>query len=168
MRKAIVILGVLLVLAPCANAQMVGSTNRQQGGYYDPGYGQSDEGRQRGPLLHFELGMPFAFSLGYQLNPSLMVGAGVGASFLITEYAPIFAQIRLSTPHDNRALFLDIKGGYDLGDGQGIILLGQAGILFKNLGIAIGGGYSGAYNGSEALKFCLTISYDLFFNKILY
>lgn len=166
MKRVLLLIVTLLALTQGVNAQIVGSTNRS-GGSYNP-YGQNDEGRQRGPLLHFELGMPFAFSLGYQLNPSLMVGAGVGASFLITEYAPIFAQIRLSTPHDNRALFLDIKGGYDLGDGQGIILLGQAGILFKNLGIAIGGGYSGAYNGSEALKFCLTISYDLFFNKILY
>ena len=166
MKKTFFLIIALLALAPCVNAQVVGATNRS-GGSYNP-YGQSDEGRQRGPLLHFELGMPFAFSLGYQLNPSLMVGAGVGASFLITEYAPIFAQVRLSTPHDNRALFLDIKGGYDLGDGQGIILLGQVGMLFKNLGVAIGGGYSSAYNGSETLKFCLTVSYDLFLNKILY
>ena len=162
MKKTFFLIITLLALTQGVNAQVVGSTNRS-GGSYNP-YGQSDEGHQRGPLLHFELGMPFAFSLGYQLNPSLMVGAGVGASFLITEYAPIFAQIRLSTPHDNRALFLDIKGGYDLANSQGIILLGQAGILFKNIGVAIGGGYSSA---SDAV-FCLTVSYDLFLNKILY
>ncbi len=151
-------------MVPCANAQMVGSTNRQQGGYYNPGYGQNDEGRQRGPLIHFEVGMPFAVSLGYQVSPVLMVGAGVGASFLITEYAPIFAQVRLNTPHSHRAFFLDIKGGYDLADDQGPIILGQIGMLFRNMGVGIGMGYSAASD----VAFCLSFSYDLQLNKILY
>ena len=168
MKKTLLLLAALLLLVPMSNAQMVGSTNRQQGGYYNPGYGQNDEGRQRGPLIHFEVGMPFAVSLGYQVSPVLMVGAGVGASALVTEYAPIFAQIRLNTPHSSRAFFLDIKGGYDLANAQGIILLGQIGMLFKHLGVGIGMGYSGAYPGGEAYKFCLTVSYDLQLNKILY
>ena len=86
----------------------------------------------------------------------------------ITEYAPIFAQVRLNTPHNQRSLFLDIKGGYDLANVQGIIFLGQIGMLFKYLGVGVGMGYSTAYNGSDRLKFCITASYDLPLNKILY
>lgn len=167
MKKAILIIVALLALAPYASAQMVGATNRQAG-YYDSGYGQNDVGRQRGPLLHFELGLPCAVSLGYQISPVLMVGAGIGASALVTEYAPIFAQVRLNTPHNHRSLFLDFKGGYDLANDQGPIFLGQIGMLFKYIGVGVGMGYSTAYNGGERLKFCLTASYNLPLNKILY
>ena len=168
MKKAVFILAVLmLALGTTSSAQLVGSTNRQ-GGYYEPGFGQNDAGRQRGPLFHFEVGVPCAVTLGYQVSPVLMIGGGIGASFIITEYAPVYAQIRLNTPHNHRAFFLDFKGGYDLANAQGYILLGQVGLLFKYVGVGVGMGYSSAYGGGESLKFCLTATFDLPMNKILY
>ena len=166
MRKAIVILGVLLVLAPCANAQMVGSTNRQQGGYYDPGYGQNDAGRPRGALLHLEVGLPCAVSLGYQVSPVLMVGAGIGVNFLM-ESLPVYGEIRLNTPHDRIAGFLDVKAGYDLGGWQGGAFMGEVGMMYGDA-LSIGAGIGYTDTRGDGLMFLLSVSYDLQLNKLFY
>lgn len=166
MRKILIIAAALLLLTPVANAQMVGSTNHQQGGYYTPGYGQNDAGRPRGALLHLEVGLPCAVSLGYQVSPVLMVGAGIGVNFLV-ESVPVYGEIRLNTPHDHMAGFLDVKAGYDLGGWQGGAFMGEVGMMYGDA-LSIGAGIGYTDTRDNGLMFLFSFSYDLQLNKILY
>ena len=166
MKKTFFLIITLLALTQGVNAQVVGSTNRQQGGYYDPGYGQNDAGRPRGALLHLEVGLPCAVSLGYQVSPVLMVGAGIGVNFLM-ESLPVYGEIRLNTPHDRIAGFLDVKAGYDLGGWQGGAFMGEVGMMYGDA-LSIGAGIGYTDTRGDGLMFLLSVSYDLFLNKILY
>lgn len=166
MKKTLLLLAALLLLVPMSNAQMVGSTNRQQGGYYDPGYGQNDAGRPRGALLHLEVGLPCAVSLGYQVSPVLMVGAGIGVNFLM-ESLPVYGEIRLNTPHDRIAGFLDVKAGYDLGGRQGGAFMGEVGMMYGDA-LSIGAGIGYTVSRRDRWMFLLSVSYDLQLNKLFY
>ena len=134
--KRIVLLICLATLSLGAQAQLVGATNRQQGGYSmgsnNPTY------RPTGYLLQFEAGYPFALSFGYQMNPCVMVGGGIGINLRQYAYAsyyrienywgygqdeirrdwvgvenaiPLFVEARFSTPRYRWSLFADIKLG---------------------------------------------------------
>lgn len=134
--KRIVLLICLATLSLGAQAQLVGATNRQQGGYSmgsnNPTY------RPTGYLLQFEAGYPFAVSVGYQLNPNVMVGGGIGINLREYVYAgyyrienywgygqdeirqdwvkvhnaiPLFVEARFSTPRYRWSLFADVKLG---------------------------------------------------------
>lgn len=82
MKRIILAAVLLLALAPCASAQMVGATNRQQGGFIssDP----SPLYRPTGPSIRFSIGAAPLVSVAYnhQLTPWLMVGGGVGLTFV--------------------------------------------------------------------------------------
>ena len=133
--KRIVIIVCLAALSLSAQAQMVGATNRQNGGY---SMGSNDpEYRPTGYNLHFEALVPFALGVSYQLNPNVMVGGGIAYYFLEKDYEgfyqssydgsvytgrimvegalPIYVQARLSTPRYRWSVFADFKLGYNLG-----------------------------------------------------
>lgn len=133
--KRIVIILCLAALSLSAQAQMVGATNRQNGGY---SMGSNDpEYRPTGYNLHFEALVPFALGVSYQLNPNVMVGAGVAYYVPAQKYygyyqgsydgswyegrikvegaLPIYVQARLSTPRYRWSVFADFKLGYNLG-----------------------------------------------------
>ena len=117
-------------------AQMVGATNRQNGTFSpstnDPVY------RPTGTVLQFEAGYPFSVAVGYQMNPNVMVGGGIGINlrqYAYTSYyrienywgygqdeirqdwvgvenaVPLFVEARLSTPRYRWSLFVDVKLG---------------------------------------------------------
>jgi opacity protein-like surface antigen len=82
MKRIILAAVLLLALAPCASAQMVGATNRQSGGFIssDP----SPLYRPTGPSIRFSIGASPLVSVAYnhQLTPWFMVGGGVGLCFV--------------------------------------------------------------------------------------
>lgn len=82
MKKIVLAALALLTLVPCANAQMVGATNRQSGGFIssDP----SPLYRPTGPSIRFSIGASPLVSVAYnhQLTPWFMVGGGVGLCFV--------------------------------------------------------------------------------------
>lgn len=82
MKRIILAAVLLLALAPCASAQMVGATNRQSGGFLasDP----SPLYRPTGPSIRFSIGASPLVSVAYnhQLTSWLMVGGGVGLCFV--------------------------------------------------------------------------------------
>ena len=116
-------------------AQIVGATNRQQGGF---SRGSNDpEYHPTGYNLHFEAAMPIAIGVTYQLNPNVMVGGGIAyypfedtywgyyqSSYDGSWYdgrieadgaLPIYVQARLSTPRYRWSVFADFKLGYNIG-----------------------------------------------------
>ena len=140
MKKALFMLVLVATLA-AAQAQMVGSTNRQNGSISsstnDPVY------RPTGAVLHFEAGSPWAVAVGYQVTPNVMVGAGYGyyytsyqnSSFETYHYSSYtygggywdynyfqiegnpmgpFLEVRGSTPGYRWSVFGDVKLGYNL------------------------------------------------------
>ena len=134
--KRIVIIVCLAALSLGAQAQMVGATNRQQGGF---GSSSSDpEYRPTGYMLHFEAAMPLALGVTYQLTPNVMVGGGIAYYPFEENYwgyyqsnydgnwydgrieadgaLPIYVQARLSTPRYRWSVFSDFKLGYNLGN----------------------------------------------------
>ena len=82
MKRIILAAVLLLALAPCASAQMVGATNRQSGGFLasDP----SPLYRPTGPSIRFSIGAAPLISVAYNhpLTPWFMVGGGVGLCFV--------------------------------------------------------------------------------------
>lgn len=82
MKRIILAAVLLLALAPCASAQMVGATNRQSGGFLasDP----SPLYRPTGPSIRFSIGASPLVSVAYnhQLTPWFTVGGGVGLTFI--------------------------------------------------------------------------------------
>lgn len=136
--KRIVIIVCLAALSLSAQAQMVGATNRQNGSFSpsnnDPVY------RPTGTVLQFEMGYPFAVSVGYQMNSSVMVGGGIGFNpreaaystcyqryndfagcyetredWVTVQSLPIFVEARFSTPRYRWSLFADFKLGVSVG-----------------------------------------------------
>ena len=145
MKKIVFAALALLTLVTCANAQMVGATNRQQGGF---GTTSSDpEYRPTGAVLQFELGSPVAIAAGCQLNSNVMVGGGIGFYGFQRNYEgcyqvyayhgpqygygydtrcgevymktilPIYAEARFSTPRYRWSAFADMKLGAVIGAG---------------------------------------------------
>lgn len=143
--KRIVIIVCLAALSLGAQAQMVGATNRQQGGGFSMG-SNDPEYHPTGAVIHFEVGYPIlAIGGGYQLNPNVMVGGGIAlfgnserysGYYQHTEYngythsyenrthvgdvyayniLPIYAEARFSTPGYRWSLFADVKLGFVLG-----------------------------------------------------
>lgn len=134
--KRIVIIVCLAALSLGAQAQIVGATNRQQGGY---SMGANDpEYHPTGYMLHLEAAMPLALGVTYQLTPNVMVGGGIAyypfekdyygyyqgsydgswySGRIMAEGAlPIYVQARLSTPRYRWSVFSDFKLGYNLGN----------------------------------------------------
>ena len=134
MKKTILTLVIVLAACVTTQAQMVGATNRQQGGF---GPTSSDpEYRSTGYALHFEAAMPLAFGVSYQLSPNVMLGGGFAYYPFTEEYSgyyqidgywhdgyiyvegamPIYVQARLSTPRYRWGVFADLKLGYNIGN----------------------------------------------------
>lgn len=82
MKRIILAAVLLLALAPCASAQVVGATNRQSGGFVasDP----SPLYRPTGPSIRFSIGASPLVSVAYnhQLTSWFMVGGGVGLTLV--------------------------------------------------------------------------------------
>lgn len=134
MKKTILTLLLVMVSCVATQAQMVGATNRQRGGF---GTTSSDpEYRPTGYALHFEAAMPLALGVSYQLSPNVMLGGGIAYYPFTQEYRgyyqssygywsdgyifvqgamPIYAQARLSTPRYRWGVFADFKLGYNIG-----------------------------------------------------
>ncbi len=167
MKKIVIAALALLTLVTCANAQMVGATNRQQGGFStssnDPVY------RPTGAVLHFEAGGTtngqglVTLGWGYQMTPNVMLGAGLGlygyssqndiyyGFGAIDGITPLFFETRLSTPGYRWSVYADLKLGYDLAlissfnecpdtiDYRQRFFVGlQGGVGYKNLGLGMG------------------------------
>lgn len=114
MKKIVLIAAMLLAFGLSANAQMIGATNNQ--GTYRP-TGNSPEYHPTGSLLNIELGSSNAIAYGYQINPYLRAGIGLGV-FADVEYdeaaLPLFAEVRVSTPRHKFSMYADFKGGINL------------------------------------------------------
>jgi len=167
MKKVVFAALALLALIPCANAQLVGSTNRQQGGF--SASSNAPVYRPTGAVLHFEAGFttngPGLVTLcwGYQMTPNVMLGAGLGLYGYsskndinyrfgaIDGITPLFFEARLSTPGYRWSVYADFKFGYDLAlissfndcpdtiDYRQRFFVGlQGGVGYKNLGLGVG------------------------------
>lgn len=141
MKKIVLIAAMLLAFGLSANAQMIGATNNQ-GGYRPTG--ESPEFHQTGSLINFELGgYTHAVSYGYQINPYLRAGVGLG---LVVDYEfekaalPVFGELRVSTPRHRFSLYADLKLGINVvkhGEPRGVYAL-QLGVSFRYFSVGAG------------------------------
>ena len=140
MKKIIVIALLLFAFGMSSQAQMIGATN-SQGGYRPAG--ESPEYHQTGSLINFELGYTHAVSYGYQINPYLRAGVGLG---LVVDYEfekaalPVFGELRVSTPRHRFSLYADLKVGINVaknGEPRGVYAL-QLGVSFRYFSVGAG------------------------------
>ena len=132
---------IMVAFASGANAQMVGATNSQSGGF--AGSGAEPQYRETGWRLNVEVGTSTAISFGYQVTPNLMVAAGmemVSDFDYMLIWGPVFAQVRLSTPMYRWSLFADLRFGWTVFSFYGGKSVSQAtvGVGYKNW--SLGGG----------------------------
>ena len=74
-------------------------------------------------------------SLGYQFNPYIYVGGGVGGAYFLDEEVfaiPIFANFRADFINNKISPFLDVKGGYSPADLKGAYASVSGGCRFNN------------------------------------
>lgn len=97
------------------------------------------------------IGGGIATSHGYQLNPNIFLGAGVGfhaysLDHIDGSYAvPFFANFRVNMNSKKISPFFDAKIGYSVGDFQGFYASPSFGVRFglkKNLGLNASVGYT--------------------------
>jgi hypothetical protein len=136
MKRIVTIIALLVLFTTSLQAQIVGATNnspqqkppkttRVENSLYKP----------TGHYIRFEGGWPKFYSIGYgyQINPYLMVGAGIGSGILLydfheyssyygwdmhgigdnTDGIPIYSEIVLSTPKYKWSFITDLKVGYN-------------------------------------------------------
>ena len=125
-------------------------------GFVDLGYtiGTGDYGEDR---------IEFSTSHGYQFNPYVYLGLGVGAHYYFDSEVveiPIFAHVRSEFLNNSISPFFDFKIGYSVYDATGFYMTPSVGCRFavgeKN-GISVGIGYTmqkvefdyWGYSGSE-------------------
>ena len=161
--KKIIIIALLALLATNASAQIIGATdNSQNSGYslYKP----------TGHYIKFEAGYPQFASIayGYQVNPDIMFGGGLGFGYMYFEVGsihndssylvldglgfPLYTEVVFSTPNHAVSFLVDIKLGYNIQLGKdsyyyeynyyfkGRKLFGaiNAGIAYKNFSLCAG------------------------------
>ena len=89
-------------------------------------------------------------SHGYQFNPYVFLGAGIGlgvncgSDIETTTVVPIFAQTRFNFNADRISPYLDIKGGYNVGDSDGGVFSPTIGVsmpVSRNCAIDFGLSY---------------------------
>lgn len=137
-------------------------------GFVDLGYtiGTGDFGEDR---------IEFATSHGYQFNPYIFAGLGVGAHYYFDSEVveiPIFAHIRSEFLNNSISPFLDFKAGYSVYDATGFYMTPSVGCRFavgKQSGISVGLGYTMqkveydyySYSGSENCGgFSIKVGFD--------
>ena len=97
---------------------------------YSIGAGDYQEDR---PLL--------TLSLGYQFNPYIYLGAGVGGAYFLDSEVfaiPIFANFRVNFINNRISPFVDVKGGYSPADAKGGYASIGAGCRFNKFSLSLG------------------------------
>ncbi|MBQ9864677.1 MAG: hypothetical protein IJM33_04990 [Bacteroidales bacterium] len=135
MKKLLFLATILVAFASLADAQIIGSTNSATSPR-SPKVDNSPLYRPTGGYIRFSGGFPTLLSVAYnyQLNPSFMLGGGVGVGFgremrkywksdeLVEQslengdpsFIPIYAEAEFRTPKYRWSLFFNIKVGYSL------------------------------------------------------
>ena len=136
MKQYFILIAFFALLATSVQAQIIGATNNSP--QQKPAQTTKVENslyKPTGHYLRFEGGWPkfYSFGYGYQINPYLMVGAGIGSGVLLydwhcsssysgwdeysigsnTDGIPIYSEIILSTPKYKWSFFTDLKIGYN-------------------------------------------------------
>lgn len=153
MKRIITIIATILFFALGAKAQEVGgNTGSRQ-------WKQSETSslyKSLGHNLRFEAFFwKFYASYGYQINPNIMIGGGLGFD-RNRNTNPFYAQTILSTPRNDWSFFTDIKLGYDFFRSRIFTSL-QPGFNYKNYGIGLGL----LYQGRKGVGAHITFSYKL-------
>jgi hypothetical protein len=114
------------------------------------------------------LGFGITTSQGYQINPYIYVGAGLGVhlysmdNFETSVALPIFANFRANFTKTKVSPFFDAKIGYSVVDLKGLYLSPSLGVrigLSNNLGLNIKVGYSAQKFTYWAYKYSIKDSY---------
>ena len=157
LKKILTIALAALLLAVPAHAQIIGATGSQSGG------GNSSY-REKGSSLRLEAGMlGAAVGYGYQLNPYVMLGGGFLGyedNYNYDVCLMPYAELRLSTPKQQHAVFLDLRLGPVIGYYLGT--MGTLGYMHNNWSFGIG-----VVGGDKIGNFpVLTVTYSLPFSTI--
>lgn len=143
MKRNIIIIGLLLLFSSPANAQMKAqqvelSTSLNRKAKSTPMY------KPLGSYLRIDAALLKVYaSYGYQINPYIMVGGGVGYD-INWRVKPIFAETVFSTPRHRWSFFTDVRLGYDFSRYDLFASL-QPGVSYKNFGFGIGLLYHGSF-----------------------
>lgn len=137
LKKILTIALAALLLAVPAHAQIIGATGSQSGG------GNSSY-REKGSSLRLEAGwLGAAVGYVYQLNPYVMLGGGfLGYGYDDNDFDDWclmlmpYAEVRLSTPKQQHAVFLDLRLGPVIGYYLGT--MGTLGYMHNNWSFGIG------------------------------
>ena len=142
LKKILTIALAALLLAVPAHAQIIGASGNQGGG--------NSSYREKGSSLRLEAGwLGAAVGYGYQLNPYVMLGGGfLGYGCDVYDVYDVihsdiydwclmpYAEVRLSTPKQQHAVFLDLRLGPVIGYYLGT--MGTLGYMHNNWSFGIG------------------------------
>lgn len=99
-------------------------------------------------------------SYGYQINPYIMVGAGMGYD-RNWNTKPIYAEMILGTPRHRWSFVTNFKLGYDIFRGRGFASI-QPGFNYRNFGFGVGLLYHGEiFQGRGDFGTHITFSYKI-------
>lgn len=145
MKRLVLFLSLLVGFSMIAEAQMVGSTNRESGGFVSGG--AELQYRETGWRLNAEVGTSTAISFGYQITPSIMTAVGmemVSDFDYMLIWGPAFAQVRLTTPMYRWSFFADLRFGWTVFSFYGGYSVSQVmvGVGYKNWSLGGGVAYS--------------------------
>ena len=77
----------------------------------------------------------FSTTHGYQFNPYLFIGAGVGFHFTSSEtdmtYMPLYLDLRANLMRTKVSPFIDVKTGYTVLDAKGVYLNSSVGVNYN-------------------------------------
>ena len=163
LKKILTIALAALLLAVPAHAQIIGATGSQSGG------GNSSY-REKGSSLRLEAGyLGAAVGYAYQLNPYVMLGGGF-LGYDVYDDIPSdiydfclmpYAEVRLSTPRQQHAVFLDLRLGPSVIDNY-LYTIGTLGYMHNNWSFGIG-----VVGGDEIGVFpVIIVTYSLPFSAI--
>lgn len=157
MKRIILAAVLLLALAPCASAQMVGATNRQSGGFLasDP----SPLYRPTGPSIRFSIGAAPLVSVAYnhQLTPWFMVGGGMGLCFVNGLYTEEVYRSSGSSGYYWWEYQSNYSDNYSRQDGGGIPLFVEAEVRTPR--------YKWSFFVNTKLGYILNAPEDTFYNQ---
>ena len=141
MKRLITLFTLMVMFAIGMQAQIVGAN---EGPKTKMSNTTSSLYKPTGHYLRLEAGYAHIFSVayGYQINPYIMIGGGVGFGYLHNPTLPIYAEAIFSTPRYKWSFIGDIKIGIDPIGSQSFFIDPRIGISYKNFGLAIGGAIS--------------------------
>ncbi|MEL5892341.1 hypothetical protein AAE250_02410 [Bacteroides sp. GD17] len=91
----------------------------------------------------------FSTTHGYQFNPYLFVGAGLGFHFTSSDaemtYMPLYLDVKANLMQTKVAPFIDVKAGYSVLDAKGVYLSPSVGVnynFYKCLSVYLKVGYT--------------------------